>query len=601
MTHSNNKKNFSFLSQFIILSVVVLILLLALTFFIFNTYNTTKKNSIIISSFQKLEILDTKIDEIFKNKLNLQNYDPSVELIQNFEKTLEILKNNKIDVSKIENIFQKKNIQLQHFKSANSIAINSKIYLYEIQQDIINHTTKMALSSNDSKTIETIGSILSVIGTTDILEPLAQNRLQNLLVKLTASKDQIPNELLELFITHCKMITSQIKILKDNSQTFLDQELLKEIVSQKKLVTAKINSSNKYNLYTAIGIFLFTLAVLVFFILLTLKKVVIPISLLEKLSANLAGEHANLSARLDIDKKSELATSANYINSFIQIVQNSIIEAIQTANSSYKSSKKLSQNAEALQQSSLLQHEQISNVHKIGSVLENHIDLTQNLAKDTIKDMHDMQSVMGEVDVTLKELVELIELSGEKEQSVVSAMDMLVQSADSIVEVTTTIKDIADQTNLLALNAAIEAARAGEHGRGFAVVADEVRNLADKTTKSLVAIETTVRTIVQQINDNKSLMDGIHQSMSDTSNKANVLQGEVGASIEKLKISIHSTKIMEEKSDESKAKMTELEQNIEKVTELADSVKKYSLDLTQISQDVLENASKLSDKLKTFE
>ncbi|MFG5142408.1 methyl-accepting chemotaxis protein, partial [Campylobacter lari] len=177
-------------------------------------------------------------------------------------------------------------------------------------------------------------------------------------------------------------------------------------------------------------------------------------------------------------------------------------------------------------------------------ILESHIDLTQNLAKNTINDMHDMQEVMAKVELTLKELVELILLSGEKEQSVLSAMDMLVQSADSIVEVTTTIKDIADQTNLLALNAAIEAARAGEHGRGFAVVADEVRNLADKTTKSLVAIETTVRTIVQQINDNKSLMDGIHQSMNDTSNKANILQGEVGTSIEKLKTSIHSTQIM---------------------------------------------------------
>ncbi|HEC1755454.1 TPA: methyl-accepting chemotaxis protein [Campylobacter lari] len=600
MIHSN-KKTFSFLKQFITLSIVVLVLLLTLTLFIFNTYNTTKRNSLIMDSFQKLEILDTKIDEIFKNKLNLQNYDISVKLVKDFENTLAILKANEIDTKKLEAIFQKKNTQLQHFKSANSIAINSKLYLYEIQQEIIKQTNQLALTIQEAKQIEYIGNILSIIGTMDILEPLAQNRLQNLVTNLNAKDSQLPQELFELFNTHCKMILSQIKILKDNSQSFLDQELQKQILAHQNLIAKNINLQNKYNLYTAIGIFLFTLVVLIFFILLTLKKVIIPISLLEKLSANLAGEHANLSARLDIDKKSELATSAGYINSFIQIVQNSVLEAIQTANSSHKSSQKLSQNAEILQQSSLLQHGQISNVHEISSVLESHIDLTQNLAKNTIKDMHDMQEVMGEVEKTLKELVELILLSREKEQSVLSAMDILVQSADSIVEVTAAIKDIADQTNLLALNAAIEAARAGEHGRGFAVVADEVRNLADKTTKSLVAIETTVRTIVQQINDNKSLMDGIHQSMSDTSNKANILQGEVGASIEKLKTSIHSTKIMEEKSDESKAKMNELEQNVEKVTELANCVKNYSLELTQISQDVLENASKLSEKLKTFE
>lgn len=213
MTHLSNKKTFSFLSQFIILSVVVLVLLLTLTFFIFNTYNTTKKNSLIIQSFQNLEVLDTKLDEIFKNKLTLQNYDISVYLVLEFEKILNILKNNQIDTTKLEYIFENKNIQLQHFKSANSVAINSKIYLYEIWQELNKQVSTMALNYNEAKTMENISNILSIIGTSNILDPLVQSRLQNLVSQISVQKDQISDELLKLFITHCNMIINQINTL----------------------------------------------------------------------------------------------------------------------------------------------------------------------------------------------------------------------------------------------------------------------------------------------------------------------------------------------------------------------------------------------------
>lgn len=106
--------------------------------------------------------------------------------------------------------------------------------------------------------------------------------------------------------------------------------------------------------------------------------------------------------------------------------------------------------------------------------------------------MQDMHILMDKVELTLSELVNLINENNEKEQNVVANMDNLTQGADNIIEITSSIRDIADQTNLFALNAAIEAARAGEHRRGFAVIADEVGQLADKTSKSLLNINTTV-------------------------------------------------------------------------------------------------------------
>lgn len=102
---------------------------------------------------------------------------------------------------------------------------------------------------------------------------------------------------------------------------------------------------------------------------------------------------------------------------------------------------------------------------------------------------------------SLEETANAVREITESMQGVDSKAQEVVQQGDDIKKILGFIAEIADQTNLLALNAAIEAARAGEHGRGFAVVADEVRNLAERTQKSLGEIGASVNLLVQSIND----------------------------------------------------------------------------------------------------
>ncbi|TSA86324.1 methyl-accepting chemotaxis protein [Helicobacter mehlei] len=203
----------------------------------------------------------------------------------------------------------------------------------------------------------------------------------------------------------------------------------------------------------------------------------------------------------------EIGKISGSINYFVESIQELIKEVKDSSGGSRSMAEQLKIGIDETLQIMHERTQMINAIRKKTNDISMVVNQSTEEAQASQKDLTEVQDLVQTSNDSISNLFGQITEASRTEEELASKVEQLSKNADSVKSILHIINDIADQTNLLALNAAIEAARAGEHGRGFAVVADEVRNLAGRTQKSLAEINSTIGVIVQEINDVSSQMN----------------------------------------------------------------------------------------------
>ncbi len=237
--------------------------------------------------------------------------------------------------------------------------------------------------------------------------------------------------------------------------------------------------------------------------------------------------------------------------------------------------------------------------HKV-EVITHEIAKIINQAQSNKEEIKSASDALLRTTKKITEMTNQVQSSAHLENEMALRIEQLSSDTKQVKEVLGVISDIADQTNLLALNAAIEAARAGEHGRGFAVVADEVRKLAERTQKSLVEIQSTINIIVQAIIEASEEMNRNSQNMhalATTSNEAEVEIVLVAETMSKaMKTTDETVNVFAHTAD----MVQSIANEVQTINELGASNARSVDEITTAANHVRVMTEKLNDQLAQF-
>ncbi|MDF1877901.1 HAMP domain-containing protein [Sulfurimonas sp. SAG-AH-194-L11] len=297
-------------------------------------------------------------------------------------------------------------------------------------------------------------------------------------------------------------------------------------------------NANENFITALIGTALF-IALIIIISLIIIKIIIInKLQTLQEATYDLAKGEGDLTKRIKVAKGDEISIVAQNINEFIEKVRVTVSEATSTSNSNTQIATTLSRASVDMKAKAKDESRIVHEVASDGHDLQNILSISIEQAKQTKENIDSTGNTLKNVNEQVINLANDIEERSHDELELAQKLVDLSAETSAVKNVLEVIADIADQTNLLALNAAIEAARAGEHGRGFAVVADEVRKLAERTQKSLSEINTTISVITQSVNDASEHMSVNAKAIEALSQNASEVEKDINSSVHAIEESI---------------------------------------------------------------
>jgi len=315
---------------------------------------------------------------------------------------------------------------------------------------------------------------------------------------------------------------------------------------------------------------------------------------------DLSQGEGDLTKRLNIALSDEIGAVATAVNAFIHKVQVMTNTAKQVSSENATISHELSR-------TSLAVKENVEESVTIIDAVSKQAEETQSTIATSITQSQESQEEILQakenLDIAKEEIISLtakVHLTAESEEALSIDMETLSSDAKEIKSVLTVIADIADQTNLLALNAAIEAARAGEHGRGFAVVADEVRKLAERTQKSLAEINATINIIVQSIVDTSMKMSNNSAEIQELSNIAQGVEEKLTLTAEIVQKAVRASDLTVDDFKNTGKNIDEIVKQVKQANNISFLNAKSIDEIHITSEHLYVLTNDLDTKLETF-